>query len=512
MSKRRASSTSAVSTDDNKPIKSAKQTAGELSDTIVTQTQSPFFSKLNYDVRYVIYDCLYLHLPPLARKWNANGVPQDDCCQGLILSCKLANQELLETAGRHLKMYLDECQEKCERYYGKPITIHGEVRLCTGWETLRSVTLSIAVKYLHSRKHNSSGFQHRLDIDVDTSYPWDPLRRLLERPFDRVTLLFTCPEVERASPEYEVTNSIWHHLMEMHTDIGTTIGQEWLRFQWGDDIDKLRQYRETPSLIVPHIKHDRNRCCYKCSINFSPYECVNPDNCENENCKDHFQPKCNGKDLECDSEHRPSLCDLDGGCKYGSDADCLEGGPKRRDYDSDEEHRFARVQWNRLCAAGVRELEDLCPYYPAHISKRIQTKEIVFAWDYRSSNEPLSGKLLGEKQRYQQTRAEELAEKDLLRVPVNDEEYDEEWPYACYLDLEGWDGLLNNDSLAGMWVIGHPKRWMLTSQEVLDEDNSNDGMGLGLTNGRKERVECAGMRSRIVARTTELTPWPGLNT
>ncbi|KAL1604970.1 hypothetical protein SLS60_004511 [Paraconiothyrium brasiliense] len=170
MSKRRALSERLIALRDTKRAKASEQTVNE----------SALFAKLNYDVRCVIYDHLYEYLPPLARKWHANGVPQDDCCQGIILSCKLANMELLDAAGRHWKTYLNGFQEEFETYYGKPITILREIPLQPGWGALRSVMLSVAVKYMPSRKDQPPGFQHRLDIDVRIRSPIDPLRRLLE--------------------------------------------------------------------------------------------------------------------------------------------------------------------------------------------------------------------------------------------------------------------------------------------------------------------------------------------
>jgi hypothetical protein len=423
-------------------------------------------------------------------------------------------QELLDTAARHRNMYLGGFQRNFAEKYHRPINLLSGARLRTGWEALRSVTLSAAVKYQNSALL-TPGFRHRLDIDVNAWDPLDPLRRLLERPFDKVTLLFTCPEVESAPIEHEVTNSIWHHLMEMHTDIGTVIGEDWSRFLWADDIDKLRQYRQNPSLVLPHLKYDGDQCCHKCSVDCLSYdECLHPDDCDTETCRDHCSGKCDSKDPECDWGHRVLSCNLAGVCKYSADEHRSECGPKRRDYNSADEHRFARAQWNRLCSSrvlGSRSVNYGEDPKDAHTLKRIQTKEIRFAWDYRCSKEPVGGDLLGERQRYLQTRVEALAHEDSLRVPEDDEEYDKEWPYACYLDLEGWDGMLNNDSLAGMWVIGHPKRWMLTSREVLDEEDMDDGMGLGLTNGRKERVVCTSIGNQIVARTTEAIPWPGLS-
>jgi len=53
-----------------------------------TVQTSPFFTQLNYDVRLIVYDHLYEHLPPLAyKKWSE---PEDNC-RGMIISCKQAN-------------------------------------------------------------------------------------------------------------------------------------------------------------------------------------------------------------------------------------------------------------------------------------------------------------------------------------------------------------------------------------------------------------------------------------
>lgn len=450
----------------------AEDTAAVIGGHINVQVQSAFFTELNYDVRCVIYDYLYLSLPPLARKWHANGVPQEDCCRGLVLSCRLANkvcfpslrtnatrpntwiQEVMVAAGRHLKTYLSEFQEDFKQYYGKPINLYSELKLHTGWEAMRCVTLSIAVKHLPSRKDHSPGFQYRLDIDVDIRFFWGPFRKLLEQPFDKVTLLFICPEAGNAPPEEEVLNSLWHHLMEMHGTISTAISQEWQTFQDQDDEEKLRLYRENPSLILPHLRRSDVACCHKCSSECSlNWECMHTDSCSPIICRDECPGKCNGKDRTCRWVHRLLPCKLSGICNYEGDEDRTPSGPKRRNHNSDDEYRFACLQWERL-----RSRVDVGEYdYHTYTFRRIQTKEIVLAWDYRNSTKQLYEPLLGEKRRYQQARVAKLARANSLRVPHDDEEYDERWPYECYMDLKGWDDVMDNDSLAGMWVLGHPK-------------------------------------------------------
>lgn len=47
--------------------------------------ESMFFTKLNLDVRMIIYDELYGRLPPLAHKDEIHDIP------GMVLSCKQAN-------------------------------------------------------------------------------------------------------------------------------------------------------------------------------------------------------------------------------------------------------------------------------------------------------------------------------------------------------------------------------------------------------------------------------------
>lgn len=47
--------------------------------------QSPFFTKLNLDVRMMIYNHMYEELPPLVHKQGKYDMP------GMVLSCKQAN-------------------------------------------------------------------------------------------------------------------------------------------------------------------------------------------------------------------------------------------------------------------------------------------------------------------------------------------------------------------------------------------------------------------------------------
>ena len=63
---------------------SATSTIAETKDVSVLQN-GPFFTKLNHDVRLIIYDYLYMCLPPLAHKQERYDKP------GMILSCKQAN-------------------------------------------------------------------------------------------------------------------------------------------------------------------------------------------------------------------------------------------------------------------------------------------------------------------------------------------------------------------------------------------------------------------------------------
>lgn len=115
--------------------------------------------------------------------------------------------------------------------------------------------------------------------------------------------------------------------------------------------------------------------------------------CNNRYCENSLHSDC----AEGGSEPEYHLCNPARSCRYASDADCLEDGPKRRDYNSDEEHRHAHVQWNRLRNAGMfaREIiHDKSTYAvsdASHDAPRIQTKEIVFTWDHRAT------KALGER-------------------------------------------------------------------------------------------------------------------
>ncbi|KAF1966360.1 hypothetical protein BU23DRAFT_574086 [Bimuria novae-zelandiae CBS 107.79] len=317
MTKRRARDAGATS-----KAKRAKTTL-EVGGIETSQPQSTFFGKLNYDVRCVIYDCLYGHPPLLARKWHANGA------MGIL--------------------WISTC--------GSPL---------------------------------------------------EALRMLLTRPFDKVTLLILCPQVE-------ASDSTSNAAVDLSSDYGLIVGKiqesikrHWAEFLDKDDDDKRTLYRERLELTMPHLPEDSYKCCHKCN-----------DDCLSNN----------------------SSCGLLGNCKYDEDKDRTTMGPKRRDYVSDDARRFACLQWKRLSsstrssqpAASQERQEhgdDLICEGPSR--ERMQTKEFVVAWDYRRAP-PFPGMLHGFNSRYTQNHVQRLALEDSLDVPLTNDAYDKEWPCEYYL-------------------------------------------------------------------------------
>jgi hypothetical protein len=95
------------SADDNSDMQKNKKPSSDdvpgalgmpISNKYRTQTQSPFFTKLCYDVRHIIYE--YVDIGPHSSTNGKNYL-------GLILSCKQANFEAAEEFGRKLQVELD---------------------------------------------------------------------------------------------------------------------------------------------------------------------------------------------------------------------------------------------------------------------------------------------------------------------------------------------------------------------------------------------------------------------
>ncbi|KAF2642120.1 hypothetical protein P280DRAFT_541701 [Massarina eburnea CBS 473.64] len=160
--------------------------------------------------------------------------------------------------------------------------------------------------------------------------------------------------------------------------------------------------------------------------------------------------------------------------------------PKRADYDSADDFRFARVQWKRLGDREERKaiVQRWLGYInggdTGELKAGILTKQICFAWNFLASGEPSPDKLLGQKHTYSPEHAEELRKVDMLRTL----KYDKLWPHRY--EVSGADGLVGEIGMA------HPRRWQLASEEASEWDS------MWLFYDVAEDVESAGIGSDIV--------------
>jgi hypothetical protein len=170
--------------------------------------QGPFFNTLNRDVRLVIYDHLYVWLPPLIHKFCFD-TPVEDDCRGMVLSCKLANIELSQAAARHLKKFFDGFVVDFEKQQGVPIKLASTIPIYDGWHALKTVTLSLDISFFAEAlaKYEIDGENHGFDSDLGADYGWSrpitPWRELLQWPFQKVTVLIADSAQARISSEEE---------------------------------------------------------------------------------------------------------------------------------------------------------------------------------------------------------------------------------------------------------------------------------------------------------------------
>ncbi|KAJ4355548.1 uncharacterized protein N0V89_003566 [Didymosphaeria variabile] len=558
MAKRRASTN--TSPPHNKRARTLKKVQQADNDVDASQTGSPFFNKLNADVRMIVYEYLHGWLPPLASK----SVQRD--CRGLILSCKQANMELSEAAARHLKLWMKNFSKDLEEKHERPVTLYKAIPLHDGWQALRSIVLKIDVRFCYDEDVQCYGdygyitrnfhctstrfnWHYGLDIDVSggasESNVLNNVVRILRKPFDKVTILFACPShnvvdiegneiqdpntegsADDDSEDYNSDDSettvvraklgnILANLQTMHRRLGMSICSDWVRFLAFDDHRKGRQYAEDPSVVQPHDCQGRffddPSGCEKCREDCAQHwKCTHPDECGwwcDEyvgSCECYGQ--CDGLDCACPWPHEVIGEDkAQRSCENKLADDAFTLGPKSAAYKSRSEYNFAYAQWERIT-------EDCGPfacYGPGKPDfdgydyafgkptgkepKRIQTNEIVYAWDFRASSEPFGGKLTGGTYRYSQKHVKELAKYDHLHVPKTTAEYDEHWPSRYLLE--------SDDLQVGMMGSKHPKRWAMASEEMWYPD----GMHLGVNHfleeddgARRTETESRGVGMPIV--------------
>ncbi|KAJ4290406.1 hypothetical protein N0V90_010622 [Kalmusia sp. IMI 367209] len=433
--------------------------------TEASQPNSAFFTKLNYDVRWAIYDHLYEWLPPLAYQRHGNGFAVEDC-HGLVLSCKQANKEMSEAAARHLKIYLDvfmdDFKTNLEIDDNEVILFPGTMPLYNGWGALRSITLSIDLVfeyYLDGGGGQEEEYEEA-EEDEEVGEEEDELVSKLKlvfyafflRPFDKVTVLFTDSEPDIKNHKVNAIRGI----KEKMYDIIENIGQMWKNFLAADDIHQYCQ--------------DHNRLRLDC-----------------EDPGDQNEGKCNGVGPKCIWDESVDGREIKHTCKFMEDEDTSKLEMKTRNYNSEEEYRFARLQQQRFFNHYKPGYFDDKRYTEttrlSHTQRRPQTKQMVFAWDFRDTTEPFRGKLKGRKKRYTQERVRWFATQDLLQPPQNYEEYDKEWPHLY--------DVCSHDSMVGEIGIVHPKRWMLSSTEGTFEQL--DPMLCWFPRGEVQDVESEGI-------------------
>lgn len=133
--------------------------------------------------------------------------------------------------------------------------------------------------------------------------------------------------------------------------------------------------------------------------------------------------------------------------------------PKRKFYESAEDFRIARVQRERFLTRGGRAMAEF--YLPngcnrAAGERRIQTRQICFAWNLLPPASPPHGKLTGKMFMYTSERVERLRKMNLLRK----RRYENQWPHEYELE--------SADRLVGEMGIRHPNWWVLASEEFTD--------------------------------------------
>lgn len=510
-----------------------------------SQPGSPFFAKLNGDVRLVVYDYLYGSLPPLL----AQKSEQQDC-QGLVLSCKRANVELLEVAARHLKAWMNDFLTSLEETYERPFTLYQEITFRDGWKALRSIVIKTDVRLIYGedvtfydfldwsslpmidQNHSSC---YCLDIEVDEdSFDEIVLQDLLRKPFDKVTLLFACSNhnaIDREGNELHDLNStgetdedgvddyneddfasdsesdshysmghdsdssadeekraelrnVLGHIQFMHGRLVKSICYEWLGHIAIDDRRSIERYEERPSLVQPHdcqgLPFDDPSACQACRK-----DCARHWRCMS--LWESYQ--CDGLDSGCAQFH-----DFVGGaytrrkCKNQLADDAFHPGPKKAAYKTREQYELAFTQWKRITDSPMNDVafrestdggyrgagQPMCfcrPHgggdanedYDKIPIEDERIKEIVFAWDFRTSTEPVRGGLKGKAFRYHQSHTGYLAKCCQMQIPKTIRKYDERWPSRTFLDSE--------DGMVGLMGYKHPKRWAMAHlEEVMDEE------------------------------------------
>lgn len=249
-------------------------------------------------------------------------------------------------------------------------------------------------------------------------------RKLLHLPFERVTLLVTNDRNSGTNTANASSQVLLKFLRGILKSLGETIGHNWQSYQIALDF-----YADSAAEYNPPEHH------------FNEYD-----------------------------EYDPT--------------------PKRAWYDSAEEFRIARVQHKRLENGGGRDARYrfLKGDDKGLEARRIQTRQLCYAWNLLPLASPLHGKLTGQKFMYTPERVESLRKTNEIR----ELKYENAWPHRYEVS--------SADGLVGEMGFHHPKRWELASEEYDDyrgwmrhfeyaEEVESKGIGMKLTKARKPRVK-----------------------
>ncbi|KAL1604966.1 hypothetical protein SLS60_004507 [Paraconiothyrium brasiliense] len=545
MAKRGASTN--ITSPHKKRTRTFKKAQQADNDVDASQPASPFFNKLNLDVRMIVYEYLNGRLPPLASKF----VQRD--CRGLVLSCKRANLELSEAAARHLKLWMKDFTNDLEERHERPVTLYKPIPLHDGWQAIRSIVLKIDVRFRYNEEvpcyledgchtrvselHYHRGFyswHYGLDIDLyeDASNGIAPkeILRILRKPFDKVTILFTCPSQNALDPEgtqiHDLSvisdvattvqedddlkcpeeesdddfkkcdsddsedtaiqakfENILAHLETMHQNVVSSICSDWMGVLAIKDHQQCQRYKTRPDLIQPHdfqgLLFDNRSSCRKCQEDCAQHwKCTHPDechwSCDVEAGYSACYGRCDGLDSMCPWPHEfIGKVKAQRSCENKLADDAFTLGPKLGDYETQSDYRFACVQWERIFG----DCEAEC-HGPGKLN--LDGYECFF------------GKPTGkEPQRFQTNEIVYAWDFRASIEPFRGKLTGGTFRYgpkyvkdlAEYEHLhvptttaeydEQWPSrylLESEDLMVGMVGIKHPKRWVLASQELCDPD------------------------------------------
>jgi hypothetical protein len=268
------------------------------------------------------------------------------------------------------------------------------------------------------------GRDDSFSVSTYTSKPrqW---RHLLERPFDKVTLLVTDDNRGKdsvhgeQSPTWTMLPALFRSKIE---EVGETIGSDWLSYQTALNFDVMGEEHEPP-----HHHFDKN------------------------------------------GEYDPT--------------------PKRAWYKSAEDLWFACVQFERLSTKGGRyevEKRYIRGDDQGLSRRRIQTNHICFVWDLRTDGPGPATKLKGQRFTYTAEHAEALRKTDQLRKLKYENMWLSRYEVMSADGLVGEMGIRHPKRWA-LASEEYDEYYGITTHLKDAEDVESKGIGMKLTKARKPR-------------------------